>query len=272
MILDYSSYITERGTKGLVNFYNADTNTYIFKHDSICPFCKKKIDNIVYQKSKSETPEWLFGTFDEFEYVIQCPECGWWEYKYSNHSDAILDGIRASDIEYSSAILKSYNDNAIEIPINALRQYISKSPDIIYKIDAHKMEDLVRSVFSDFYPSCTVKKFGQTRDGGKDGLIIDESGKQFLISIKRRESADASEGVATLRDLIGATVIEENIGGCIVVSTANRFTEPAKQYAQKVISKNVIETFDLIDCKEFLRILDLTRNKLPNTWDKLIKL
>ena len=61
----------------------------------------------------------------------------------------------------------------------------------------------MRSVFSDFFPSCTVKEFGQTRDGGRDGLLIDENGRQFLLSIKRRESPDATEGVSTLRDLIG---------------------------------------------------------------------
>lgn len=272
MILDYSQYITEKGTKGIVNFKIADNNISIFNHDSVCPFCNKKIEIPIYKKSISDTPEWLFGSFDEFEQVIQCPDCGWWEYKYSNYSDAIIDGIRASDIEYSSAILKRYNNNSIDVPIKALREYISKNPSVIYEINPHKMEDLVRSVFSDFLPSCTVKKFGQTRDGGKDGLIVDENGQQFLLSIKRRESPDSTESVSTLRDLIGAAIIEDNISGCIVVSTADHFSKDSKDYAQKVISKNIIEKFDLIDYKEFLKITDLTRNKLPIEWKNLLKL
>lgn len=272
MILDYSQFITEKGTKGIVNFASADSNISVFRHDSVCPFCGEKIENIIYQKYRHDTPEWLWGSFDQSEHVIQCQSCGWWEYKYSNSSDAIIDGIRASDVEYSSAILKSYDEDSIEVPVSALRAYISKNPEVIYKINAHKMEDLVRSVFSDFFPSCTVKKFGQTRDGGRDGLLIDENGQQFLLSIKRRESPNATESVGTLRDLIGATIVEDNISGCIIVSTADHFSQPAKDYAGKVLSKNIIATFNLIDCKEFLRITDLVRSKLPIAWENLIKL
>lgn len=272
LILDYSQFITERGTRGIVNFASADSNASVFRHDSVCPFCKKKIENIVYKKHNHNDSEWLFGSFNQSEYVIQCQSCGWWEYKYSNRSDAIIDGICASDVEYSSAILKSYNEDSIDVPVKALREYISQNPEVIYKINAHKMEDLVRSVFSDFFPSCTVKKFGQKRDGGRDGLLVDENGQQFLLSIKRRESPNATEGVSTLRDLIGATIIEDNVTGCIIVSTANHFSKSAKDYAGKVLSKDIITTFDLIDCKEFLRITDLTRNKLPTAWEKLIKL
>lgn len=272
MILDYSQYITEKGTIGIVNSKRVDNNVALFKHDSVCPFCKKKIERKVYQKHRGDNAGWLSGTFDEWEYVVQCLECGWWEYKYFNQSDAIDDGIRASDIEYSSAILRSYNDNAADAPVNALREYIIKNPNKIYKINEHKMEDLVRSVFSDFYPSCKVKKFGQTRDGGKDGLLIDDGGRQFLISVKRRESPKATEGVSTLRDLMGAMIVENDISGCIVVSTANHFSRDAKSYAEKVLAKKIIEEFDLIDCKDFLRIVDLTKDKLPTAWERILRL
>lgn len=272
MILDYSQYITETGTRGIVNFRDASSNMSIFQHNSICPFCHKEIKTTIYQNYKVETPEWLGGSFEQWEHVIQCLDCGWWEYQYSNQSDAIDNGIRASDIKYCSAILRRYNDNAIDVPINVLREYINKNPSKIYKINEHKMEDLVRSVFSDFFPSCTVRKFGQTRDGGRDGLLIDENGQQFLISIKRRESPNATEGVSTLRDLIGATVVENNISGCIVVSTADHFSKDAADYAKKVLSTNFIERFELIDCKEFLRITNLTKDKLPATWEGLLKL
>lgn len=80
MILDYSQFITEKGTKGIVNFVSADRNASVFRHDSICPFCRRKIENVVYHKHKYDTPEWLFGSFEESEYVIQCESCGWWEY------------------------------------------------------------------------------------------------------------------------------------------------------------------------------------------------
>lgn len=272
MILDYAEYSTERASKGIVNFVTTERGSPLFKHDSVCPFCNKKINNVVYRKSQTDYPEWLYGSFDQSEIVVQCPTCGWWEYKYSNRSDAIIDGIRASDIQFSSAILKTYPDNSVDVPIAALREYLLKKPDIIYNIDAHKMEDLVRSVFSDYYPGCTVKPFGKTRDGGKDGLLIDDSGKHHLIQVKRRTKADHTEGVEALRALIGTAVIEDDVKACIFVSTADHFSKPAKDYASKTIERNVVEAFELINCKEFLDILDLSRSELPNHWEKLLQL
>lgn len=109
--------------------------------------------------------------------VVQCPICGWWEYKYTNQSDAIIDGIRANDIIRHTAVLETYNDSDADIPIALLRSYIEKNPDKIYGIDPHKMAELVRDVFADFYPDCKVIPFGKTRDGGKDLL-------QFLARLK----------------------------------------------------------------------------------------
>ena len=43
MILDYSEYVTERGSNGIVNFVRADNGTELFKHNSVCPFCQKML-------------------------------------------------------------------------------------------------------------------------------------------------------------------------------------------------------------------------------------
>lgn len=272
MILDYSSYITQNAQRGIVNFESADHDLHLFQHNAVCPFCNQSIDSKVYCKTKNEYPDWLYGSFEQSETVVQCPICGWWEYKYTNSSDAILDGIRASNVEYSTAILKKYSDDDINVPLSALREYILRKPEIIYRIDAHKMEDLVRSVLKDFYPYCKVISFGKTRDGGKDGLLIDDNGKQFLIQVKRRTTPDSTEGVTGLRELIGVKVLENNVSGCIFVTTADHFSAPAKTYAKQVVQKSVVESFALYDCKEFLRITDLVKEKLPNSWSSLLKL
>ena len=272
MILDYSNYITSKGVRGIVNSKNIDSNIGIFNHNPVCPFCKKNIDTTIYHKYKTDYPDWLFGSFDQSETVIQCPDCGWWEYEYYNTSDAIIDGIRATEIEYHSAVLRIYKDNDNEVPIGALREYILRKPDIIYKIDAHKMEELVRSVFSDYYPSCKVKYVGKTRDGGKDAILIDDNGKQTFIQIKRRTQQNATEGVGALRELIGASVIENDVRGCIFVTTADHFSKDSVDYSNKCISKKIVEQFDLINCSEFLRITNLMSNQLPKIWNNLIRL
>ena len=241
MILDYNEYVTESGHKGVVNYVSIESRLPLFSHKSICPFCHTDVKAVIYQKSQRDYPEWLFGSFDQLEEVIQCPV--WWEYKYQNNSDAVIDGIRASDIEYSSAILKRYDNSSCEVPIDALRQQLLKTPDIIYSIDPHKMEDLVRSVFSDFYPSCKVYSFGKTRDGGKDGILVDNDGAQILLQIKRRENPKSTEGVIPLRELMGVSLMYDNV-----------------------------DKFELIDCREFLKRIDLTTDKLPTAWESLLKL
>ena len=70
MILDYSEYVTERGSNGIVNFVRADNGTELFKHNSVCPFCQKRITSKVYSKSSRDYPEWLFGSFDQSEQVV----------------------------------------------------------------------------------------------------------------------------------------------------------------------------------------------------------
>lgn len=52
MIIDYSEYITEKASKGLVNFLTVDNRLPLFVHNSICPFCKEKIESTVYSTKK----------------------------------------------------------------------------------------------------------------------------------------------------------------------------------------------------------------------------
>ena len=135
MIFDYSKYLSSVGHMGIVNYKTVDSNTQFFSHESICPFCKQVITNVAYQITDTSHDDWLWGSFSQSEEVIQCPTCGWWEYTYSNQSDAILEGIRASDIIRHTAILeKYYEDSDDNVPISLLRSYIEKHPDKITAI------------------------------------------------------------------------------------------------------------------------------------------
>lgn len=271
MIFDYSDYITEDGHYGIVNSKMVNSNeSLFFKHDTICPFCNRRIENVAYQNEYTELPDWLNGSFMESERVIQCPTCGWWEYKYLNQSDAISDGIRASDIIYKSAILKQYENNSMDIPLNSLRTAIIKKPELLCDLNTHKFEDLVRSVLTDYYPGCKVYHFGKTRDGGKDGLLVDQDGKQFLIQVKRRENPYSTESVAPIRELIGVSVLEDNISGCIFVSTAAKYSNDAISTAKKAIDKNIVEKFDLINREDFYKYVDITTTSTPRVWEKLL--
>ena len=274
MILDYSEYNTESAEDGVVNFIINRTNLPLFTHKPHCPFCDRAIDNEVHSKTSVTYPVWLNGEFRQSETVIQCPICGWWEYQYKTSSDAILDGIRASSITFKSAILKQFNNSSIEVPVNELRKYLLKKPDVIYGIDAHKMEELVRSVFKDFYPNCQVISMGKTRDVGKDAILIDNQGKHFFVSVKRRSDPNKTEGVDTIRDLLGAMIAHDGITGCIYVSTADHFSSDALKHLEKVkaSSSNIVDTFELYDFKRFIEAIHKSASKLPDSWSQLLKL
>ncbi len=271
MILDYSNYTTKKGESGIVNYTFVDTGKKLFSHDSICPFCKEKINNTIFSNLISNRNDWLYGSFVEKESVVQCPKCGWWEHKYTNQSDAIIDGIRANDIEINSAILKKYDDSDKDIPLSILRKYIEENPLKIYGINAHKMAELVRSVFSDFYPYCKVYDFGKTRDGGKDGLIVESSGKHIILQVKRRTSPSAVEGVSPIRELLGVAMLETEPTDCIFVTTADHYSKDAKLTAEKAIELKRVERFELYNCQDFLNLINITRKEPSALWKTLLK-
>lgn len=270
MVLDYSEYIRRTGNHGVINFKSSDYNVDLFNENSICPFCNKKIDHIVFQKQKSDTPKWLFGTFIQMEYVVQCKDCGWWEYRYMNQSDAIVDGIRASDLEIVTSVLKKYEDSSKTVPIQTLNKYIFNHPDKIYEINDKKMEELVQSVFSDYY-NCHVELVGKSHDGGKDLILVDSDAPSF-VQVKRRMSPTKVEAVSGIRELLGATILSDNAKSCIFVTTADHFSKPALTAAKKAVEKHLVEKFDLIDCKSFLNMMTITRDSVVDIWRSLLTL
>ena len=267
MILDYSQYVKEEGTNGIIN-YNWVENTLdkLKAKRGYCPFCKKKIVNKVYQKSNNKI-DWCSAI--EYETVIQCPDCGWWEHSYVFESDDIGDGLRATTLELTQAILKKYELDSKKIPIEVLNNYITQYPDKIYGINDKKMEELVASVFRDFV-DCDVHVVGKSHDGGKDLVLLDGD-KQTFIQVKRRTQAQKVEPVSSIRELIGATILGE-ADACVFVTTANHFSKPAQDAAKKVVEKKILSSFELVDYDRFVNMLKLQRKDYPTKWEELLKI
>lgn len=267
MILDYSQYIGYRGEDGIVNFKSVNnTLNKLQEKSGFCPFCKKKINNIIHYKMNNKI-EWCSGV--EYETVIQCEQCGWWEHSYTFSSDDIDEGLRATSVELTQAILRSYDIGSKSIPIEVLNKYIAENPRKIYGINDKKMEELVASVFKDFI-DCEIKIVGKSHDGGKD-LILLNGEKQTFVQVKRRMRDDKVENVSCIRDLIGASIIGD-ADACIFVTTADHFSKPAQDAAKKAVEKKILDSFDLIDYNSFISMLNLQRKKYPKEWEGLLKI
>lgn len=267
MILDYSNYIHLTGEKGIVNYHSVEnTIDELYKEKGICPFCNKKIENKVYHAFNDKI-EWC-SAYEE-EDVIQCEYCGWWEHSYIFRSDDITDGLRATSLRIDRGILREYDIASKEIPINILNNYIKKNPDKIFGINDKKMEELTKSVFRDFYDG-EIKIVGKSHDGGKDLILINGKDKTF-IQVKRRTQQDKVEPVSSIRDLLGASILE-GAKSCIFVTTADHFSLPAKKAAEKAEKKRIVNQFELIDYHRFVDMLQLQKNTVPDVWKNVLNI
>ncbi|MCT7969735.1 restriction endonuclease [Laspinema sp. D1] len=264
MILDYSEYLIEEDTQSFC------LNQKLFYYNySFCPFCRCSTSQVDH-KDLSHEKGWAgFDSFEEKFSVYQCDSCGWWEVKhykesYNYYGDPEPEMINSADIK--RAILRSYDPKDIALPISVLRNALISKKDYIYKIHPQKMEELVQSVFSDFY-DCKVEHCGGSGDGGID-LFLLNSDKPTMIQVKRRTKPNSVEAVSEIREFLGAVVLGQG-QKCIFVTTAKKFSNPAIKSASKAVENKTVEQFDLYNFDKFMSILNLVRNQPTETWKML---
>ncbi len=86
-----------------------------------------------------------------------------------------------------------------------------------------------------------------------DVFLIESNGTQWLIQAKRRETPNSSEGISTIRNLLGAMVLEGGRHG-VVVSTADHFSYRARQAVARAQNRGM--ELRLVDRRAFDRMLD----------------
>lgn len=56
------------------------------------------------------------------------------------------------------------------------------------------------------------------------------------------------------------------------VTTANHFSKSAQDAARKVVEKNILDSFELIDYQRFVDMLNLQRENYPRKWESLLRI
>jgi hypothetical protein len=196
--------------------------------------------------------------------VLSCPACGWWI-----GGQYITDGGgRGWTVkELYIGLLQRYALASAKLPTETLRTALKKSPALIYEVHPRKMEELVGSVFRDFY-NCEVRHVGRTGDGGVDLLLV-ESDNSVIVQVKRRMSQNASEGVSLIREVVGATLLSGHRRAIVV--TTGRFTRGSKKVSHGAVEQGVLERLELIDISQFIEILGLTSRKVEPAWQRALK-
>lgn len=230
-----------------------------------CPYCGTLLSEKHYFQ-RYDTHLASGECIEQIETIYYCQNDGWWQHKIYERQDVYPKNWYSIIHE---GILKTYDDTSSNIPMRVLNDYIFKNPDRITNIHDKKMEELVATVFSDFY-NCEAKVVGKSSDGGVDVILID-SDNPTMIQVKRRRSLQHTESVSGIRDLLGATLLNQT-NKCIFVSTANKFSREAEKTASMSIELGLVQKFDLVNFDRFLSMLKSRPQNIKQIWDKILVL
>ena len=207
-----------------------------------CSYCSTaliKIENETLQESMHR------------DYCLwYCDYCRFWQARIYSAFQACMPP--PDNWAYISK-LREFDTNLPEGCSEELALYIRRYPNFLHSCDPKGFEKFVAEVFRANYTNAEVLHVGKPSDGGIDVLLIEARGDQSLIQVKRRESQKRSEGVSTIRDILGAMVVKGVYIG-IVVSTVERFSSQAEQAVAKAKKRGM--TVHLVDKGIFNKMLD----------------
>ena len=181
-----------------------------------------------------------------------CDKCCFWQARIYSSFNACMPP--PDNWAYISK-LREFDINLPEGCSEELALYIRRHPNFLHSCDPKGFEKFVADVFRANYTNAEVLHVGKSHDGGVDVLLIDAEKEKWLIQVKRRGSPSPSEGVGTIRDLLGAMHLEEACIG-IVVSTTGRFSQPAQKAAVKAGKVRNPVIIRLVDKGIFNEMLD----------------
>ena len=224
----------------------------IYRDNSKCPYCAYQL-HVVLEMTEDKLD-------DKIHYILRsCRACGWW------YSVAVCE-----DLGYYSGyivpIIRKFIVDNLDLPISALEMELQRKPDVLNYIHPRKLEELVQSVFSDYFKT-EVTLIGKSGDGGID-LLFCEGENPVAVQVKRRSKKDTAEGVSVVREFIGAMLLK-GIRSGIFVSTADRFSYPAKTAARTGADKGIVQELKLIDAKSFWGMFQLKSKRANFPWEQV---
>lgn len=209
-----------------------------------CRYCSAKL-----LKVKGEDIE--YGRLVRDYCLWYCRNCRFWQTRiYSDLYGGCMPGpdnwaYISKSREFDTRLPNSCTDE--------MASFIRRNPSFLHSCNPKSLEKLVAEIFKANFAETEVIHVGKPDDGGIDVLLIDSGGQQWLIQVKRRESPKQSEGISTIRNMLGAMLLEGSLNG-IVVSTANQFSLRAQQGAVK--AGEIGMTVKLVDKGILNRMLD----------------
>lgn len=231
-----------------------------------CPVCRQEL----YRRIEEHNPPGFDYYEDAEELFVRtqleyCFRCTFWQFHELRSSLICNRGYLADvhDLITIASKLRTF-DEAPPDALCEIAQWFRQHPDLYHSVDPTYLEKLVGRIFAASGHYSEVTHVGRPDDGGIDLVLVDDGESTWLVQVKRRESAKASESVQTIRNLLGAMVLSDSKAG-IVVSTADHFTQRALEASSRAGSKGY--RVDLID-KHALDLM-LSQNLLYAPWKNI---
>jgi hypothetical protein len=206
----------------------------------LCPYCGRDCE------SEREATTWGGNGWVEDRFVC-CSRCGWWAYE-SDSED--IDGL--STYHSLAAVLKSFDSDSPDVPIEPLVSAINQHADLIGSIHPAKLEELIGAVYSEVL-GYKVERCSYGRpDRGIDLVMMrKEDGHILAFQVKRYKRPIE---LGQIQQFFGAMVDDNRKEGVFV--TSGRFRSGAVSTADALKRKTGIR-IDLVDGKRLLEFIGI---------------
>ncbi len=130
----------------------------------------------------------------------------------------------------------------ITVVNDALLKQAKQNPKIMYSFSSREFEKMVCKLLEK--QGYTVKLTKQTRDGGKDIIIVEKSFVgEFCIYVEcKKYSADNPISVKLVRELYGTVEAEKASAGMLI--TTSYFTKDAKEFTEKAKHRMTLRDYN----------------------------
>ena len=245
--------------------------SHLFRLGFHCPRCNARLTksqaHLLTLLGSHEYRGYDYETVADNIYV--CTECGWWHSSTNRCIHWTSTDYVVEDSIINEGIVKRFDIGARDIPNDVLRAYIQSHINDVSLVDHKRWELLMRDIYSDFY-DCEVRHIGGPGDNGIDlYAVINE--EPHLIQIKRRQRKGV-EGVALVREFV-AVLMLEGIRNGHIVTTAERFSEPAKRAASHERLRRYGISVELKTIKDIHSMLAITNKattaRTGHPWEQI---
>lgn len=243
----------------------------LWNDHSACLLCSTKLVTMHF-----ESEERVVGHLYERKAVLShCKLCGWWNISNAFHN--IPMGTDSYDRIIGHTywpLLKLFDIGSTDIPIQLLKDYLRVHYSDVKQISAQKAEELVRSVFRDYYGNVEVEYFKgpvYSADGGIDLAIIDTEKRKIGVQVKRRQVRRV-EPIEQIRAFV-TSLLMKGIRKGVYVALSSKFSKATSQIPKNIHLQSLGLELDLMDSDRFHSVMnnEARQKSEKPIWYKLLE-